>query len=70
MTGMGEDGAEGLGAIRSRRRHDDRAVEESCVVFGMPRVAIERGYATRVVPLDALANSLLAQCQVPSRPRQ
>ncbi len=28
--------------------------EESCVVFGMPKAAIERGYAVRVVPLDAL----------------
>ncbi len=69
MTGMGEDGAEGLGAIKAAGGMTIAQSEESCVVFGMPRVAIERGYATRVVPLDALANSLLAQCQVPSRPR-
>jgi chemotaxis response regulator CheB len=36
--------------------------EESCVVFGMPKAAIERGYAVRVVALDALANTLQAQC--------
>ena len=69
MTGMGEDGAEGLGAIKNAGGLTIAQSEESCVVFGMPRVAIERGYATRVVPLDALANTLLAQCQVPSRPR-
>ena len=36
--------------------------EESCVVFGMPKAAIERGFATRVVPLDALADSLAIHC--------
>jgi chemotaxis response regulator CheB len=36
--------------------------EESCVVYGMPKAAIERGYAVRVVALDALANTLQAQC--------
>jgi two-component system chemotaxis response regulator CheB len=36
-------------------------------VYGMPRAAIERGNAMRVVPLDALANSLLAQCVERSR---
>src|SRR5207244_2064868 len=36
--------------------------EESCVVFGMPKAAIDRGYAIRVVALDALANTLMAQC--------
>jgi two-component system, chemotaxis family, protein-glutamate methylesterase/glutaminase len=69
MTGMGEDGAEGLGAIKAEGGLTIAQSEESCVVFGMPRVAIERGYATRVVPLDALANSLIAQCQLPPRPR-
>jgi two-component system chemotaxis response regulator CheB len=36
--------------------------EDSCVVFGMPKAAIERGFATRVVALEALPNTLLAQC--------
>jgi two-component system chemotaxis response regulator CheB len=36
--------------------------EESCVVFGMPKAAIERGFATRVVALEALANTLQSQC--------
>ena len=62
MTGMGEDGAEGLGAIRNAGGLTIAQSEESCVVFGMPKAAIERGYALRVVPLDALANTLQAQC--------
>jgi chemotaxis response regulator CheB len=32
------------------------------VVYGMPKAAIERGNAVRVVPLEALANTLQAQC--------
>jgi len=38
------------------------------VVFGMPKAAIERGHAIRVVSLDAMANTLQAQC-VPDRAR-
>jgi len=62
MTGMGEDGAEGLRAIKQCGGMTIAQSEESCVVFGMPRVAIERGYATRVVALDDMAQTLQIQC--------
>lgn len=62
MTGMGEDGAEGMNAVKSMGGMTIAQSEDSCVVFGMPKAAIERGYATRVVSLDALANTLQAQC--------
>jgi two-component system chemotaxis response regulator CheB len=62
MTGMGEDGAEGLGEMKRMGAMTIAQSEESCVVFGMPKAAIERGHAIRVVPLDALANTLQAQC--------
>ncbi|HWX56164.1 MAG TPA: chemotaxis response regulator protein-glutamate methylesterase [Verrucomicrobiae bacterium] len=62
MTGMGDDGAEGLGLIKRAGGLTIAQSEESCVVFGMPKAAIERGYVTRVVPLDALANTITVQC--------
>ncbi len=42
--------------------------EDSCVVFGMPKAAIERGYATRVVGLEAMASTLLSHVP-PTRAR-
>jgi two-component system chemotaxis response regulator CheB len=62
MTGMGDDGAEGLGAVKRAGGMTIAQSEESCVVFGMPKAAIERGYATRVVALDVLSNTLQALC--------
>jgi two-component system chemotaxis response regulator CheB len=62
MTGMGDDGAEGLGAVKRSGGMTIAQSEESCVVFGMPRVAIERGYAMRVVALDVLSSTLQALC--------
>jgi len=62
MTGMGDDGAEGLRAVKDCGGLTIAQSEDSCVVYGMPKAAIERGYAQRVVPLDALANTLLAVC--------
>jgi two-component system, chemotaxis family, protein-glutamate methylesterase/glutaminase len=62
MTGMGEDGAQGLGVIRSMGGMTIAQGEQSCVVFGMPKAAIERGYAMRVVELEALADTLQAHC--------
>jgi two-component system chemotaxis response regulator CheB len=62
MTGMGEDGANGLGLMKSVGAMTIAQSEESCTVFGMPKAAIERGFAIRVVGLDALAHTLQAQC--------
>ncbi len=62
MTGMGEDGADGLGAIKASGGITIAQDEASCVVYGMPKVAVERGFAQRVVSLDLLSNTLVAQC--------
>jgi two-component system, chemotaxis family, protein-glutamate methylesterase/glutaminase len=62
MTGMGDDGAEGLGTVKAAGGMTIAQSEDSCVVFGMPKAAIDRGYATRVVGLEAMASTLIAQC--------
>jgi two-component system chemotaxis response regulator CheB len=62
MTGMGDDGAEGLGAIKKEGGMTIAQNEESCVVYGMPKAAIERGYAIRVVGLDVMGATLQAIC--------
>jgi two-component system chemotaxis response regulator CheB len=61
MTGMGEDGAIGLGAIKAAGGMTIAQSEESCVVSGMPRAAIARGFANKIVALDGLAAYLIAQ---------
>ncbi|MCJ2034030.1 chemotaxis response regulator protein-glutamate methylesterase [Methylobacterium sp. J-068] len=54
MTGMGDDGATGLLEMRRAGAHTIAQDEESCVVFGMPKEAIERGAAARIAPLHHL----------------
>jgi two-component system chemotaxis response regulator CheB len=51
MTGMGDDGAAGLLEMRRAGAVTMAQDEESCVVFGMPKAAIERGAAVKIVPL-------------------
>jgi chemotaxis response regulator CheB len=70
MTGMGEDGAEGLGELKRAGGLTIAQSEESCVVFGMPKAAIERGHAQRVVPLERLAQTLIGQCCEEPEPAQ
>jgi two-component system chemotaxis response regulator CheB len=70
MTGMGDDGAQGLGLIKAAGGITIAQSEQSCVVFGMPKAAIERGHAMRVVDLDAMANALQAQCSVRPSPHK
>jgi two-component system chemotaxis response regulator CheB len=68
MTGMGEDGAAGLGEIRAAGGVTVAQSEETCVVYGMPKAAIERGYAMRIAHLQDLPHILQAQC-APERSR-
>ena len=51
MTGMGDDGAAGLLEMRRAGAFTVAQDEDSCVVFGMPKAAIERAAAMRIVPL-------------------
>ncbi len=59
LTGMGNDGAKGLLAMRKAGAHTFAQDEASCVVFGMPKEAIALGGAEEVVPLDQCAAAIL-----------
>ncbi|QQR36000.1 chemotaxis response regulator protein-glutamate methylesterase [Devosia oryziradicis] len=55
LTGMGDDGARGLLEMRQAGSHTIAQDEETSVVFGMPKEAIQRGAAVKVVPLGRVA---------------
>jgi len=59
LTGMGRDGADGLGAMKRAGAFTLAQDQASCIVYGMPKVAIEAGYADCVTPLDAIASRML-----------
>lgn len=59
MTGMGADGAEGLKSMRDQGAATIAQDEASCVVFGMPKAAIEREAVDKVAPLDRIPITLL-----------
>jgi two-component system chemotaxis response regulator CheB len=58
LTGMGKDGAAGLKAIRDRGGRTIAQDEQSCVVWGMPREAVQLGAAQEVLPLEDIPRSL------------
>ncbi len=60
LTGMGSDGTEGLRAIRRRGGRTLAESEETCVIYGMPKAAIDAGVVERTVPLDLVAEEMLA----------
>jgi two-component system chemotaxis response regulator CheB len=59
LTGMGADGAEGMAKIKASGGLTIAQNEATCVVYGMPRVAVEMGAASLVLPLEQIASTLL-----------
>ncbi|HEC04152.1 MAG TPA: chemotaxis response regulator protein-glutamate methylesterase [Phycisphaerales bacterium] len=64
LTGMGDDGAGGLLNMRNSGAHTLAQDEASCVVFGMPKEAIERGAAEKVAPLSEIAQNMIRFAQL------
>jgi two-component system chemotaxis response regulator CheB len=63
LTGMGEDGASGLLSMRKAGARTIAQDEASCVVFGMPKEAIEMGAAEIITPLQNVAGQLMNMAQ-------
>jgi two-component system chemotaxis response regulator CheB len=61
LTGMGSDGVLGLRLLRRHGCHVIAQDEASCVVYGMPRAAVEAGVVDVVLPLDQIAARIAAQ---------
>jgi len=62
LTGMGNDGAMGVSTINSHGGRVIAEAEESCVVFGMPKVAIATGAVDCIVPLPLVCREILKEC--------
>jgi two-component system, chemotaxis family, protein-glutamate methylesterase/glutaminase len=58
LTGMGSDGAKGMEQLKRKGAHTLAESEESCVVYGMPRAAVERGCIDVVAPLADIPGHL------------
>jgi len=63
LTGMGKDGAEGLLALRTAGATTLGQDEQSSLIYGMPRVAFERGAVMRQCSLAQMAEAILDACE-------
>lgn len=61
LTGMGADGAEGLARLRALGWHTIAQDEATCVVYGMPKAAVEREAACEVLPLEHIGSAAVAR---------
>lgn len=69
LTGMGEDGAQGLLAMRRAGAPTICQDEASCVVYGMPKKAVEIDAADKVAPLDNIPDKIRAALATPAGAR-
>lgn len=59
LTGMGRDGADGAVELRARGAYVIAESRETCVVYGMPRAAVEAGAVDELLPLTEIPDALL-----------
>ncbi len=62
MTGMGKDGADGLLHMREKGAYTLGQSEKSCVVYGMPKVAMMQGAVEKEVNLSSIASEIINKC--------
>lgn len=59
MTGMGADGAEGMKMMHDAGAYNISQNEDTCVVYGMPREAVQLGGVDKTVPLDQISRAII-----------
>ncbi|CAH2031218.1 protein-glutamate methylesterase/protein-glutamine glutaminase [Trichlorobacter ammonificans] len=64
LTGMGDDGAQGMKEMHDAGAFTIAQDEATCVVFGMPNEAIKRGGVNKIMPLEKIAAEVVRQCQL------
>src|SRR5580700_124585 len=62
LTGMGNDGSQGMKRMKDQGCHNIAQDEATCVVFGMPREAIRAGAVDQTLPLDRIAAAVITAC--------
>jgi two-component system chemotaxis response regulator CheB len=65
LTGMGKDGAEGMLEMRNAGAYTLGQDEASALIYGMPKVAFERGAVIRQRPLSAMADAIVDAAEAP-----
>jgi two-component system chemotaxis response regulator CheB len=66
LTGMGDDGAQGMKELHDAGARTFAQDEKSCVVFGMPKEAIRLGGIDQTLPLEQLPAAVLRACHTPA----
>lgn len=59
LTGMGSDGAKGMCSIKNSGGKTIAQNQDSCVIFGMPKSAIEGGCVNKIVPLSSIPEEIM-----------
>ena len=65
MTGMGSDGAAGIKKLKERGARIIAEDPSTCIVYGMPRAAVETGLVDKIVPLPDISEEILKTLNSP-----
>ncbi|MBQ7192772.1 MAG: chemotaxis response regulator protein-glutamate methylesterase [Synergistaceae bacterium] len=59
LTGMGRDGTDGAKALKQRGAYVIAESQKTCVVYGMPKAAVEAGIVDEILPLDEIPEAMV-----------
>lgn len=63
LTGMGHDGANGVAGMKKKGGHIIAEDRSTCVVYGMPKAAVETGAVDELLPLDQIPGAIVRACR-------